>query len=672
MLHLVLMAGLLLVPPGPARDAARPFKIVQVSDTHVGRHGPSGDGARLHAFLRQLAVQETDVDLWAFTGDLTHKGLPSQLEAFKGALGALPKGARVVLVKGNHDEGKPEVKGEAYEAILGDPTQAFDLRGYRIVTAPQLTDLGEDGAWLVETLRAARTPVLLFVHYYPRSEWLDPVRDTRLRAVFSGHWHGNQAVRSGDVYSFNTASATLGGWDFSPPVARVVELDGAAVRSRLVPQAPRESAVAWAFEEHLLVQVVTAAGIDDEMRCSAGEDTWILHRKGLYAWEGPANAAVTGPTLDCTSGSWASKPPLTDAAAAGVRWARPLGRMLYGGGPALAGGRALVATRTGLVDDHGGAVHGLDLDTGETLWSRDLAGHPGGRPAVDATRAYVQTLDGALHALDLETGIPAWTFRLEDHFPSMFVTHWVGTGPAVRDGRLFTCYQKGPYVVDARRGTLLDREEAIDGYDVLGVTPARLVGDRLFCGTFTEGLFSWLVDGQGSLTAGWKDTSVRITAAPAVDAKGRLWVRTLEDLRAYDPATGEAPKGTRLGWLQVPSAPLPLTESVVTTGRKGRPAALEADGAVTWTRSLGRPLATFELNRYDHPAPLASPIRTSDGVVVAGPDGVLHVLDAADGTPRRSWTLGAPLASTPAATGQRIVVVDLGGTAWCIDTNLKD
>ena len=198
------------------------------------------------------------------------------------------------------------------------------------------------------------------------------------------------------------------------------------------------------------------------------------------------------------------------------------------------------------------------------------------------------------------------------------------------------------------------------------------MGDRLFCGTFTEGLFSWIVDAKGALTAGWKDTTVRVTAAPAVDSKGRLWVRTLQDLRAYDPATGEAPQGTRLSWLQVPSAPLPLAEGVVTTGRKGRPAVLEENGDVTWTRSLGSPLATFELNRYDHPAPLASPIRTTDGVVIAGPDGVLRVLDASDGAPLRSWILGAPLASTPASTGNRVVVVDLGGTAWCIDTNPQD
>jgi outer membrane protein assembly factor BamB/predicted phosphodiesterase len=671
MLPVLAIAALLLIPPMPVEETGRPFKIIQVSDTHVGRHAPAEDGARLHAFLGQLAAQEAAVDLWAFTGDLTHKGLPSQLEAFKDALGALPAGAQVVLVKGNHDEGRPEVKGEAYEAVLGDPTRSFEARGFRIVTAPQLTDEGEDGAWLMETLRAARRPVLLFVHYYPRAEWLDPVRDTRLRAIFSGHWHGNQAVRSGDVYSFNTASATLGGWDFSPPVARVVEIDGDQVRSRLVPRAPRESAVAWAFEDRLLVQVVTAAGIRDEMRCTAGDESWVLQRKGLYAWEALTKTVATGEALSCTSGSWASKPPLHDAASAGIRWARPLGRMQYGGGPALAGDRAVVATRTGLVEDHGGAVHALDLDTGALLWRRDLSGHPGGSPATDGQRAYVQTLDGALHALDLATGRTTWSFRLADLFPPMFVTHWVGTGPSIRDGRLYTCYQKGPYVVDAARGTLLDREEAIDGYDVLGVTPARIAGARLFCGTFTEGLFSWVIDAQGALTAGWKDTSVRVTAAPAMDRKGRLWVRTLEDLRAYDPETGATPRGTRLSWLQVPSAPLPLAESVVTTGRMGRPAALETDGAVTWTRTLGRPLATFELNRHDHPAPLASPIRTPEGVVIAGPDGVLQVIDAANGAPLRRWSLGAPLASTPAAAGSRVVVVDLGGTAWCIDTFLE-
>ncbi|MFH1530502.1 MAG: PQQ-binding-like beta-propeller repeat protein [Pseudomonadota bacterium] len=667
MLHLLLLVALLAPSPQTA-PSGRTLKIVQISDTHVGRHPSKEDAARLRGFLRQLVAQESPVDLWAFTGDLTHRGLKPEFEAFRGALDALPRGARVVLVKGNHDEGRPEVGGAAWQEALGDPTRAFDLGGYRIVTAPQLTDEGEDGAWLMKTLRAARKPVLLFVHFYPRSEWLDPLRSSALRAVFSGHWHGNQAVRSGDIYSFNTASATLGGWDFSPPVARVVELTGADVRSRLVPWAPRESAVAWSFGDRLLVQVTTNRGIKGEMHCSQGTRKWTLTRRGSYAWEVETPAPPdTTTAIRCTSKKWSATITPGDAAARGIRWVRALGRMQYGGGAAVAGDRVIVATRTGLDDDHGGEVHALDLESGATLWSHALPGHPAGRPAVDASRTYVQTLDGTIHAFDLATGAVAWTFHLADSFPPMFVTHWVGTGPALHRGRLYTCYQKGPYVVDALTGALLDREEAMDGYDVLGVTPARVFEDRLLCGTFTEGLFSWTLDPGGALDPSWKDTSIRVTAAPAADPGGRIQVRTLQGLRSYDVATGESSPETLLSWIQVPSSPLPLEEAVVTTGRMGRPAALRDDGTVIWTRSLGEPLATFELNRYDHPAPLASPVRVEDGVVIAGPDGVLRILAPTDGAERRRWAVGAPLAGTPAADGGRIVVTDLGGTTWCLD-----
>ena len=332
MLRFLLVAALLSAGATPEGPPPRPLKIIQVSDTHVGRNAPAEDAARLEDFLRQLAAQEGPVDLWAFTGDLTHKGLKSQFEAFQSALKGLPRHARVLLVKGNHDEGQPAVRGEVFEEVLGDPTRAFDLQGYRIVSAPKLTDEGEDGAWLMKTLRAATRPVLLFVHYHPRAEWLDPARSTSLRAVFSGHWHGNQGVRSGDLYSFNTASATLGGWDFSPPVARVVELQGTTIRSRLVPRAPREAATAWSFEDRLLVQVVTAKGIRDELRCVADERIWTLQRRGIYAWETTTESSP--PTsLTCTSGAWSSTISVQNAAAAGVRWARPLGRMQYGGGP---------------------------------------------------------------------------------------------------------------------------------------------------------------------------------------------------------------------------------------------------------------------------------------------------------------------------------------------------
>ncbi len=604
------------------------------------------------------------MDLWAFTGDLTHKGLPAQFEAFSDALDVLPKHSKVVLVKGNHDEGKPDVKGKVFEQYLGDPTRAFSLRGHRIIVAPKLTDEGEDGTWLKKTLRRAKRPALLFVHYYPRSKWLDAMRSTSLYAVFSGHWHGNQAERSRDVYSFNTAAATIGGWDFSPPVARVVELDGAGVTSRLVPNAPRESAVAWGFEDQLLVQVVTAKRIDKEMRCSAGKQEWTLTRRGIYAWEGSQEISGLGP-LQCTAGSWSAEVPLHIAGDEGVRWARPLGRMVYRGGPVIAGDLAIVATRTGLIDDQGGAVHALDLKTGATLWSLDLAGHPAGTPAADATHVYVSTLDGTVLALDLVTGEPAWTFNLAEDFPPMFVSHWVGTGPALHNGRLYTCYQKGPFVLDATTGALLDQEEPIDGYDVLGVSPARILDNRLFCGTFTEGLFSWTIDDKGLLEKSWSDTEVRVTAAPAAGPNNRVWVRTLRDLRSYDPSTGESSKGVRLDYLSVPSGPLPVGDLVITTGRRGRPAALRrSDESVAWTHSLKKPLATFELNRSDHPAPVATPMVAGSGVVIAGPDGFLSFLDAKTGEVRRSWFMGAPLASTPAVSGDRAVVVDLGGTAW--------
>ena len=661
----VLLLLAIQVAPAAAGEPDRPFKIVQVSDTHIGRQAPAQDGARVRAFLSQLLAQESPVDLWAFTGDLTHKGLPAQFEAFRDALDVLPKRAKVVLVKGNHDEGKPDVKGEAFEQYLGDPTRSFKLRGHRIIVAPKLTDEGEDGTWLKKTLRRARLPALLFVHYYPRSKWLNALRSTSLRAVFSGHWHGNQAVRSGNVYSFNTAAATLGGWDFSPPVARVVELAEERVTSRLVPRAPRESAVAWGFKGQLLVQLVTAKRIDAEMHCSAGGQEWTLTRRGIYAWEGPLGISVSGP-LRCRAGAWSAKVPLHIAGDEGVRWARPLGRMVYGGGPVIAGDLAIVVTRTGLTDDHGGAVHALGLKTGATRWSRDLAGHPAGTPAADADHVYVSTLDGTV-ALDLVTGEPAWTFSLADDFPPMFVSHWVGTGPALRDARLYTCYQKGPFVLDATTGKLLDQEEPIDGYDVLGVSPARLVGDRLFCGTFTEGLFSWIIDDKGLLERSWADTEVRVTAAPAPGPDARLWVRTLRGLRSYDPATGESSKEVKLDYLRVPSGPLPIGEVVVTTGRRGRPAALRrSDDSVAWTHSLKKPLATFELNRFDHPAPVATPVLAGSGVVVASPDGFLRFLDAKTGKVRGSWFLGAPLASTPAVSvpGDLVVFVDLGGTAW--------
>ncbi|MBM4372381.1 MAG: metallophosphoesterase, partial [Deltaproteobacteria bacterium] len=162
----LLLAFLLLAPAGSGA-APRPLRIVQVSDTHIGRHPPGEDAERLRTFLRQLVAQESPVDVWAFTGDLTHGALDGQFERFREALDVLPAEARVLLVRGNHDEERPpQDPGELFARVLGEAVTRVDLGGWRLVTAPMLTPDGAEGARLMEILRESELPTLLFVHYY--------------------------------------------------------------------------------------------------------------------------------------------------------------------------------------------------------------------------------------------------------------------------------------------------------------------------------------------------------------------------------------------------------------------------------------------------------------------------------------------------------------------------
>lgn len=168
-------------------EAVTPFSFVQLSDAHVGFHGPPNPtGTR--AFERAVEVVNglaEQPELVLFTGDLTHdaEGRGERLARMR-RFQQLAGGLRVKerhTVPGEHDAAIDG--GALYREVFGDTSYAFDHRGVHFVALDNVSrpkpEIGAERlAWLRQDLaRYPRTaPIVVFTHrplfdLKPEWEW---------------------------------------------------------------------------------------------------------------------------------------------------------------------------------------------------------------------------------------------------------------------------------------------------------------------------------------------------------------------------------------------------------------------------------------------------------------------------------------------------------------------
>lgn len=91
---------------------------MHISDLHVGRDGSTDAAARRLA----ATLLEARVDAVLLTGDVTHRGLASELRRFEAIFRPLLEAGRLAVVPGNHDR-------------LGDDAARGIMRGGRVAVA---------------------------------------------------------------------------------------------------------------------------------------------------------------------------------------------------------------------------------------------------------------------------------------------------------------------------------------------------------------------------------------------------------------------------------------------------------------------------------------------------------------------------------------------------------
>jgi Ca-activated chloride channel family protein len=123
--------------------------------------------------------------------------------------------------------------------------------------------------------------------------------------------------------------------------------------------------------------------------------------KKVWAFEGSRPVVVDGVKYEAMAGFVTASDPATGDAMWKRRWAEGETKRSLGA-VALAGSQVVVSTRDG-------ALFGLDIDTGYTLWAYDTGKHIVAQPIVAEGWVYATTTDGEVIALEVaDKSLDGW------------------------------------------------------------------------------------------------------------------------------------------------------------------------------------------------------------------------------------------------------------------------
>ncbi|MDT7680091.1 MAG: hypothetical protein QOG57_401 [Pseudonocardiales bacterium] len=218
-----------------ATAAADPnaLRFVQLSDSHIGFHGPANldvTGSFSRA-IDQVNALDFRPDFVMHTGDLTHLSTPAQFDQVHQMLGGLRTG-KVFVVPGEHDS--VDDHGQKYRATFGagsrgDGWYSFDIKGVHVIALVNtlaLEKLGHLGVDQLDFIQrdvaglSSDTPIVVFSHIplfamYPTWGWgtddatqaLSYLRRFSSVTCLNGHVHQLFSKTEGNV-TFHSATTT--------------------------------------------------------------------------------------------------------------------------------------------------------------------------------------------------------------------------------------------------------------------------------------------------------------------------------------------------------------------------------------------------------------------------------------------------------------------------------
>ena len=615
------------------------FTLAQITDTHVRTvpyYRPQGawlgpeTGPRLTGDLRQLE-RESSPDLVLATGDLTDIGTMAELEHFRNAIAPIRTPIRPVY--GGHD-GHVELEAQGgnrdmyeyvegasciqnYQGVLGPVYYSFDWGGRHFVAFSKedsyftQADIARKDRWLIEDLSAQANgrETVLYMHTPPAVEFLDLLSRYNVRMVLFGHTHCAKAFEYKGMAVGGPTPLCFGGYDGNSRGYRLVRFteDG--------------------FEFDLVQQTTEARTNVKPTRVFLGGQGEELDLLWSQALPGPTHRAapvqhgdtllysVTDDNLRGNAGVYA-----VDSKSGRRDWHVPTDTSVKNS-PALSENGLAVATSVA------GRVHGIDADSGQLAWSRDLPRYPGRwiytAPVIAEGTVYTGGKAG-YGAYDVATGEERWYTTL---------TTPVGSGDPVGDG--------------------------------WGSFPSPLVVGGLLI-THLSGRGIVALDRANGEIAWENPLGITHYFSSPVMADG-LIISGVEfgQLAALDPETGAAVWQGEVLDAQYPTHVLVDGDRMYVSTNQGRVRSLGlTPREAFWSVQAGSDLLDMNPFRRGARSMWAAPVKYGSLLAVGGIDGRLYVMDAETGGVLSATEFPAPISAAPGVIDGRMVVATWNGRLW--------
>lgn len=605
-------ANLTLEPvrsPSPPSDRLR---LGHISDIHLDTSlfGLVSEDM-VAADLERLRGLCPDLDVIVATGDLTDVGDVDSLRALSRRLDACP--IPVIPVFGGHDGNEeatylrlPPPNLRHWEQVFGPTYYSLERGPAHIVVWPDEdhffgpVQAAMKEEWLEADLALVEGKrIVVARHTVPPGDWVERMARRGVELVVCGHWHSSKLYEHAGVTVACTPSFTNGSFDGMARGFRAIEL---------APGRARPSYIGFV----------------------GSRDATAPRPNPRVVWQA---------TLPCTLGR-----------------AQPL----------VVGGSAYLPM-AGQSRPGEGGVAALSLADGRIRWLRDDLGSVRGTPAATEGVVVAVTQEGVVHALEAQSGGTLWTRKLAGH-----PDRWIHTGPVVAGGKVVAGTGSGGMeALEPATGEPSWRWQhpagQADGWP--HHSTALIHGDRLFVMSHRLGVSAISAD-DGRPAWHFDCRYEYMLAAPMLCA-GRLLVPDVDRFHALDPETGA------LLWMRPTVAGEILNWScdgdlLVLNAAAGRfygrnecrlerlkPGVAQfrcaRSGAILHELECGPDLADMVPYRRDSNNAVAAPVITPGLVYLAGLDGYVRSVDRADRRETARVDVGAPVVGVAHVHGGSLI-----------------
>ena len=709
----------LLFPLAPHEGSTRrSFTFLQLGDVEAGRIDCFPEGAKM------LPAPAFAVP----TGDLVGGGSRGELEHYLKGMQMLQMPIYHIVGNHDYNLETQPREG-IYEEIIGPLYYSWDWGGRHFMALLSTTSghregLKEDYAeWLKADLAMVppEREIVVFRHYPPGPDQFKAFEGRKLLAYFSGHWHASHAKRRDGALDITTAPPNKGGIDHSPRGYKMVTVNDDGIQTEyrygnlsyhLAVVTPQPGAAVKVPASEKLPVMVNAyhtschvGEVQVRMGNDTGEQEWVqLKPEGFWSWRGEIEAGEPGektllvraraedghlfegqaefallrqpPDPVRPADDWPlflSVPNRHGAREEGLKlplqfaWSASAGNIIDFGSPVIADGRVYMGTAD-WDNSRTQAVVAFDARTGMELWRRGVDSSIRHTLACEGGLVFATSVMGMVYAFDGATGDLEWSRSLGLDFSRGVLGATLAANGRVYagSGALFAC-------LDASSGGIVWQTDKIGEYVSCRTSPS-LSGDTVYMGSNWREGFKALDANTGEIV--WQTTgedgfghfhnSVSVVGDRAYVVGGHI-------LKSFDATTREwlgsyAIKLTSAwGWGSNTSVPLVVGDiAVVGSHMDGVHGVSLKDWNNLWQCETGVSLVATGPYYTDGRATVAaSPVAAGAVAYVGGLDGKLYAIEVASGKKLYEATIGSPVLSTAALSGNALYVAALDGHVYC-------